>query len=321
VNGQAADTAPALAIPKGARARFGPPRAAGRLAVDALRADAPKRVRRRVIGLIERILRGAAAWPRNGDLSCLVALLPILALLGCAASGEPPPKPPTRVIHLPVTRVDFLALPDAQMPALDVRALTLEELKNERSSEALVGATMEVGTIGVGLFEGLVLGAAGAGSVVAGGIFILPFAVVVGAIDDTNHAAVASAIAEADFPARLERAIAARFARSTLAPPAPGPARYVLEARIAGFGFAVPETMFETCFAADVRYRLREDARTIAEGAVVWSAWQRSEDVPPPDCALLDDFAADAAARARRTLVEAPEVLAAVIVRRLGVGP
>jgi len=157
-----------------------------------------------------------------------------------------------------------------------------------------------------------------AGAAVVGGVILTPALAIMGVMNASTRKAIITALQEVDFPRRLQDAIQSRLAAS-----ATGRTDHTmkLEVLVQGYGFfdgGGPEGL-DYCFSFDGELTVTAADGVLYQERVFMEPYKRSLDVPPPRCTRFDKFGEDDGRLGRETLEEASEVMAAVIVRRLGV--
>jgi hypothetical protein len=194
------------------------------------------------------------------------------------------------------------------------------------------------------LFEGFMEGGAslftGIGCVImnpmlgqaaaVGGIILFPGLTVMGAINASDRSAIVTAFKEVDLPKRLQETIDRRLHSDPVLKPE---RTYLLEIVILGYGLlsetkddrrssglhpkTPPEGVEILCFNFDAEVNLKDSNGIVYQDRITLERYRRSIDAPPPTCTSLNQFAAADAKLTKKTLEEASEVIAAIVVKRL----
>lgn len=131
---------------------------------------------------------------------------------------------------------------------------------------------------------------------------------------------VAHALAEPGLPRAVADALAAQW---QAVPQAGAPA---LQLRIDSYGLVTRsgraleafEPQEDLCLAASAQWQLERDGTAAAAGSLVLTPARREPEAPPPICLPLARWAEDGGRATRAGVAELGEVLAALLLRRLG---
>lgn len=249
-------------------------------------------------------------------------LLGVGALMSCAGSSR---ESQQEFFHYRLHAGSLTAekVPYRRLDPLTAEGLALHEVTVRLKTEAEVsrvwpdgfwsglgqGGGLAVFGIGVTLLNPFAQGAA------IGGILLTPMLATMGYLNSQQRAVLTKALVEANFPQRVGDSLHSRLVGSQ--PGAGGGPR--LEVLILGYGlFSDVPGSPSLCWTADAEVRVvTAEDQAIFRDDLFWGPYRRSEDVPPPQCASLQEFAAEDGKLARRTFSEAGEILGAVIARRL----
>jgi hypothetical protein len=262
-----------------------------------------------------RRLRGLSPLRRH---ACALAWLLCCGAGGCAA--PPPPAEPARAEPAPLDTIPpraFAGPPlerDAPL-AIAVRMAGEAELRDTTwTSEAEAMGLVAGLTIGVGATGGALAAPLLAVYAVFGATY-LPAAL---SVEGWKQATVREALAEVELPARTLAALRRGWPRAPRPEErAPAPR---LDLLIPAYGFVAGEPG-EACFFVGGRYTLERPGEPAHEDWLVLEPGRRSADAPPAYCAQLRRFSEHGGALVRRSAEEAAEILAAMLVRRLGPAP
>jgi len=143
-------------------------------------------------------------------------------------------------------------------------------------------------------------------------VVYLPVAAALSSAERAEVARIEDQLATVDFAARADESLR-RFVAADPAAPASA------ELLVIAYGFA-PLTSDRACFFLDARLRVSSDSRA-SEGTILLGPYLRSDDAPPPHCALHTALDADGGRLTRRVAEESAEILAAIAAHRLGESP
>jgi hypothetical protein len=246
------------------------------------------------------------------------ALATAVIAVACAQpSGPPPAGPPLRpqieiVPHTPG---------EAAAPRLALRISARMATEPDLASLAppAIVTREDLALAGQLLLASGALAALGcaiclSNAVVAGGFALvyLPVAAALSTAERAEVARIRAALAEVDFAAQAGESLA-RFVSSD--PDAATSA----ELLVIAYGFA-PVASQEACFFLDARLRVVSDSGT-RESAIALGPYRRSDDAPPPHCAVHSALDADGDRLTRRVAEESAEILAAIAAHRLAESP
>lgn len=203
-------------------------------------------------------------------------------------------------------------LPPGRQPRVEVRLAKPGEI-----SKAWPASLFE------GLGTGLPIAAAGVGvamlcPMAQGGVLspiLIPTLAAWGAINHRHRSALVKSMDQMDFPKKLENLLLSEITRRFPGKETNSPEILVL---ILGYGLLGPPEQEELCFYCDARLLVQKADKILFEDSIIWHAQQRSDDLPPPRFARLSQFAERDGKLARDTFMEASEVMAAIIAKRLG---
>jgi hypothetical protein len=152
-----------------------------------------------------------------------------------------------------------------------------------------------------------------------GGVILLPVLTYAGVAQANAAKTLRKAVSGFDFLEHVQVGLEeARFGSAGEFPKGETAAPQHLEVIILDYGIFGDGAL---CFGLDARVSLKSGDREVFADEVIWGPDKRSEDLPPSRCATLFEFAEDEGGLASETLLEASQVLAAAIARRLGGRP
>jgi hypothetical protein len=205
-------------------------------------------------------------------------------------------------------------VPTGQQPRVEVRLAKPGEI-----SKAWPASLFE------GLATGSAIAAAGVGvamlvpmaqsSAVVGGAIVLPSFTALGIMNHRQRSVLVRSMDQADFPSKLTSLLQTEITRRFPGKETNSPEVLVL---ILGYGLLGPAEQEELCFYCDARLLVQKAGKILFEDPIIWHAQKRSDDLPPPRFARLSQFAERDGKLARDTFMEASEVMAAIIAKRLG---
>lgn len=203
-------------------------------------------------------------------------------------------------------------VPPGRQPQVEVRLAKPGEI-----SKAWPASLFE------GLATGLPIAAAGVGvamlcPMAQGGALspiLIPTLAAWGAINHRQRSVLVKSMDQMDFPKKLENLLLSEIARRFPGKETNSPEVLVL---ILGYGLLGPAEQEELCFYCDARLLVQKDGKILFEDPIIWHAQKRSDDLPPPRFSRLPQFAERDGKLARDTFMEASEVMAAIIAKRLG---
>jgi hypothetical protein len=211
-------------------------------------------------------------------------------------------------------------IPPGRQPRVEVRLARPGEISKLWPASFFegmsAGSAIAAAGVGVSLLCPMAQGAA------VGGAIVLPAFTALGIMNHRQRSALVRSMDETDFPNKLENLLQSEFARRFPGQVTTSPEVQVL---ILGYGLfssgyslsSAPD-QDEFCFYCDAQIQVKKNGRTLFEDSITWRARERSDDLPPPRLARLSEFAAHDGRLARDTFIEAGEVMAAIIAKRLG---
>jgi len=244
-----------------------------------------------------------------------LALMSALILICCCATAPTSnvaatkvfsPQPEENIVsHVPIRQFDLASIvKDNKQPIVEVNFAKSGEIsrvphKNVLKEFAItnaVGILLAIPTYGQSLTYG-------------------PAATIRVAVDNSNLSTVSRAMEQTDFPNRLKEflrtGISARFHG--------GPSSSIkVQLVLISYGIFGKDgtAMFFYC---DGQLKVIDSGVCVFEDPVVWQARKRSRDLPPPCYASLGGYAQNDGKLVRDVLLEAAEVMAAAIGKRLEV--
>lgn len=245
------------------------------------------------------------------------AVLSMTVTLGCASEPRKSAANPFAIERVPYPAFDVSAMKGSGFAHVEVRFARAPEVSHVWPNSLFEGLGAGAGLTAAGV--GVTLLNPFAGGAVVGGVLVTPIWVTLGIMNENARTSITTALREVDFPNRLQGAIQSRLAKGSSG----GPDSHVkLEILILGYGLlraGSREDWF--CFSFDGEVKVTAADQVLYQDRVLMEPYRRSLDVPPPRCASLYEFGEDNGKVARETLVDASEVLAAVILRRVGAKP
>ena len=201
---------------------------------------------------------------------------------------------------------------DGRPPKINVRLAKPGEVSKVWPANLAEGALTGAAIAGVGI-GALLLSPMGQGAAL-GGVIALPMFTVMGHLNSSQRAALIRSLEQSDFSEWLTTQLQSRVSKRF-----PGePSNEVeIEVLLLGYGFFSDSFSGEFCFWCDAQVRVVDAGAEVFVENIVWHAMERSEGLPPPRLAPLGEFAKDDGKLARETLIEAAQVLAALIDRHL----
>jgi len=200
------------------------------------------------------------------------------------------------------------------IPEVEVRMAT----DSERSSTTRLWQGKEVAgfsALGIGsLGLGLVAPPLYASALVVGGILLVAMPSSMGAISGIQRNTIKKVLTTTDFSDLTQKAVVESFdynqkRRSE---------GYKLTILILAYGF-VEKFADEICFSVDAEIKLHLNEKEIYRDFIYIEPYLRSEDAPPPQCALVGEFAENNGKIAKQTIKDFSTILASIVTHRLSI--
>jgi len=256
-------------------------------------------------------------WWRAGQ--CVLALIALFAVLvapGCATQSQNNATQFSgpyqgQIERIPFHTFDLRSISPHSVPQVDVRLAQPAEVGKVWPESSLHGFAVGTALAAAGVAVG-----AGPGAVV-----FVPFFAAEGALIAKERREIVTALGEVDLPARLKESIRWRLARNYREDTENTDTDVRVEVLILTYGLGNPlDASGEPfCFNFDSMVTVRASDQEVYGERILIGSYKRSEDVPPPRCGSLEGLGKAKGQLTREILTEASELLAAVVVRRLGI--
>ena len=253
----------------------------------------------------------------------IIVLLTMAALSGCA-TGKMNEQTQSwvrshrddKITKIPHQVFDLKSIvPSGQQPKVEVCLAKPGEISKVWPAGFFdgfsTGSSLAAAGIGATMLMPMAQGAA------VGGAILLPGFTFMGIKNSRQGSVLVKAMEEVDFPKSVEKLLQSKLSRQF-----PGKVSNNLEVQVLILGYGLfGSGGDELWFHCDAQIQVKKAERIIFEDSITWQAQKRSDDVPPPRFAKLSEFAKDDGKLARDTFNEASEVLAAIIIKRMGGQP
>jgi hypothetical protein len=250
----------------------------------------------------------------------IMVLMTMAALSGCA-TGKMNEQTKSwvrshrddKITQIPHQVFDLKAIvPSGQQPQVEVCLAKPGEISKVWPAGFFegfsTGSSLAAAGIGATMLMPMAQGAA------VGGAILLPALTTMGIMNSRYGSVLVKSMQEVDFPKSVEKLL-----QSNLAHQFPGKVSPNLEVQVLILGYGLFGSGGEQLwFHCDAQIQVKKAERIIFEDTITWQAQKRSDDIPPPRFAKLSEFAKNDGKLARDTFIEASEVLAAIIIKRLG---
>lgn len=223
---------------------------------------------------------------------------------------------------IPARSIDRAAIAGRRLTDVVVREAAQKEAEHA-PPDTLTAFAAGAGFVGVGAGEVLLIGPM-AGGVVAGGIVIAPLLLSIGIQSDIIRHNAAAAIAKEDFLGATAAALRRDLQIENTARPTADQSRGLrLEVVAYRWGLMSASSGFDSgsdrnCFLFEGYWTLSDNERELYRDTIVWRVDRRSVELPPPRCATLEAYAADDGKLIHAVWTESSEIIAALVLRRLG---
>jgi hypothetical protein len=192
---------------------------------------------------------------------------------------------------------------------LTVRMATIAEIPEDLYK--LSGLSIPIGAGSLGL--GLVAPPMAAGSLVVGGVLIIPLGTYLYFHEKGIWDSINEALSNAELTRAIDRAMKDRLSVAFAEESAPN---VKIEIIIQAFGIVNSSSMKPHCLVISADFILSRDNREVNRDHLRITEFNRSKDAPPPQCCSLEHFAKNEARLVKDTLTEYAEVLSVMAMDR-----
>ena len=229
------------------------------------------------------------------------------------------PKIPSHSNRKEIKKIPYSTLTEVDgtsniRPIIEVRMATDSELSSVpglwQGKEVAGFSAFGLGSLGLGLVAPPLY----ASALVVGGILLITMPSSMGAISGIQRNTIKKVLATEDFSALTQQAIieSMDYSESNRSD------GYTLSVIILAYGF-LEKFGDEICFSVDAEVKLAFHEKEIFDDYIYIEPFLRSEDAPPPPCAMVGEFSEDNGKLARQTIRTFSEYLASIVIHRLPV--
>jgi hypothetical protein len=211
-----------------------------------------------------------------------------------------------------IKRIPYITLTEVDeglkiRPIIEVRMVNDSELSSVpglwQGKEVAGFSALGLGSIGLGFVASPFY----ASALIVGGILLVALPSSMGAISGIQRNTIKEVLATEDFSALTQQAIIESIEYND----SNRSEGYTLSIIILAYGF-VQRFSDEICFSVDSEVKLKFDEKEIFKDYIYIEPFLRSEDAPPPQCALVGEFAENNGKLAKQTIKNFSEYLASV---------
>ena len=200
------------------------------------------------------------------------------------------------------------------IPEVEVRMATDSELSSIpglwQGKEVAGFSAFGIGSLGLGLVAPPLY----ASALVVGGILLVAMPSSLGAISGIQRNTIKKVLTTTDFSDLTQKAVVESFDYNQKSK-SDG---YKLTILILAYGF-VEKFSDEICFSVDAEIKLRLHEKEIYRDFIYIEPYLRSEDAPPPQCALVGEFAENNGKIVKQTIKDFSTILASIVTHRLSI--
>jgi hypothetical protein len=197
-------------------------------------------------------------------------------------------------------------------PAVEVRMANKAELSSVpgffKEKEVAKHTTLGIGYVGLGLVAPPLYVSA----LVVGGVLIATGTLTLGAIDGIQTNTIEGVLEKIDFSALTHKAIIESLDYNKTSES--NNCKLTILILVYGFTKKYSGTI---CFSVDAEIKLQVNGEEIYKDLVYIEPYLRSEDAPPPQCALAGEFSEKKGKLARQTIEDFSVILANIVAHRL----
>jgi hypothetical protein len=200
------------------------------------------------------------------------------------------------------------------IPEVEVRMATESELSSIpglwQGKEVAGFSALGIGSLGLGLVAPPLY----ASALVVGGILLVAMPSSLGAISGIQRSTIKKVLTTIDFSALTEKAVVESLDYNQKR----GSDGYKLTILILTYGF-VEKFADEICFSVDAEIKLHLNEKEIYRDFIYIEPYLRSDDAPPPQCALVGEFSENNGEITKQTIKDFSTILASIVKHRLSI--